>query len=269
MSGQLNAGVGAVVRSPSGDAALAPSPPSSPLSPQRYRALRARYNALLVTLYERTSLTRREIAALAGRTDRAVTMQVRALGCRPRNAKACRPGTNVGVRRRGRRLPPLSVAATRRAAEAFAEVARELAASAEARLAFEFERATERAQRRVERTRLRMLADTARSVRHLAATMETTSAMRRAHAAGEKRLLARDSSRASRPRSRPDFSLAQERTQREQTAAMYEAHEAVRRAKAAAAAAAPARQADADQRINEIAERTDAGARQGPRIRRL
>ena len=31
----------------------------SPLPPQRYRALRARYNALLVTLYERSSLTLR------------------------------------------------------------------------------------------------------------------------------------------------------------------------------------------------------------------
>ncbi len=69
-----------------GAATRAPAPPS-PLSPQRYRALRARYNALLVTLYERTSLTLREIAVLAGRTDRAVQMLVRALGCRPRNAK--------------------------------------------------------------------------------------------------------------------------------------------------------------------------------------
>ena len=29
--------------------------PSSPLPPQRYRALRARYNALIVTLYERST----------------------------------------------------------------------------------------------------------------------------------------------------------------------------------------------------------------------
>lgn len=239
----------------------------APLSPQRYRALRARYNALLVTLYERSSLTRREIAALAGRTDRAVTMQVRALGCRPRNAKACRPGTDVGVRRRGPRLPPLGVAATRRAAEVFAEVGRALAASAEARLACEFERATERAQRRVVRTRLRMLADTARSVRHLATTMETTAAMRRAHAADEKRALARDAVQV--PRRRPDFSLAQERRHREQTAAMHEAHEAARRAKAQAAATQPAPVPEAERRINEIAERTEAEARQGPRIRRL
>jgi hypothetical protein len=76
---------------------------AAPLPPQRYRALRARYNALLVTLYERTGLTLREIAAAAGHTERAVQMLVREFACRPRNARACRPGTDVSVRRIGAR----------------------------------------------------------------------------------------------------------------------------------------------------------------------
>ena len=129
MSRQPIPGAGAAVRSPSGAAARTPAPsPSSPLPPQRYRALRARYNALLVTLYERSALTLREIAAVAGCTDRAVQMLVRALGCRPRNAKKCRPGTDVGLRRAGARPPPLNAPAMRRAVAAFAGVARELAA---------------------------------------------------------------------------------------------------------------------------------------------
>ena len=150
--------------------AATPAPaPSSPLPPQRYRALRARYNALLVTLYERTSLTLREIAALAGRTDRAVQMMVRALGCRPRNARTCRPGTGVGVRRAGPRPPPLNAPATRRAVEAFAGVVRELAASAQARAASEVQRAIARAERRTARTQTRVMAGAARSLRHVAA----------------------------------------------------------------------------------------------------
>ena len=83
MPRQPTSGAGAAVRSPSGAAARTPAPsPSSPLPPQRYRALRARYNALLVTLYERTTLTLREIATAAGRTERAMQIRVRALGCR-------------------------------------------------------------------------------------------------------------------------------------------------------------------------------------------
>jgi hypothetical protein len=59
MSRQLLAGARTAVRPPSGAAARAiappPSPPS-PLPPERTRALRARTNALLVTLTERTTL---------------------------------------------------------------------------------------------------------------------------------------------------------------------------------------------------------------------
>ena len=80
--------------------------PVIPAAPQR--ALRARTNALLVTLYERSSLTLREIAALAGRTDRAVQMLVRELGCRPRNAGNRRPGIDRGVRRTGLGRMPAS-----------------------------------------------------------------------------------------------------------------------------------------------------------------
>ena len=55
MSRQPLPGAGATAPVPSGAAARAPAPFSSPLPPQRYRALRARYNALLVTLYERST----------------------------------------------------------------------------------------------------------------------------------------------------------------------------------------------------------------------
>ena len=123
-----------------------------PLPPQRYRALRARYNALLVTLYERSSLTLREIAAVAGRTERAMQIRVRALGCRPRDATKCRAGTTLGVRRAGPRPPRLNAPATQRVVAAFADVARELAASADAQAASEAKRATARAARRTART---------------------------------------------------------------------------------------------------------------------
>jgi hypothetical protein len=272
MSRQPIAGAGAAVRAPSEHAACAPAPspsyepsPSSPLTPPRYRALRARSNALLVTLYERSSLTLREIALLAGRTNRAVGMQVRALGCVPRNAKTCRPGTDLGPRRRGPRPSPLNAAATERVAAAFAAVARELSASAEARLDSEFERATARAERRVARARLRMLAGTARSVRHLAGALEDTAAMRRAHAAAEKR-----SAAPAKPSgSRPDFSLAQDQTRRNMESQMHQAHAAARRAKAEVAAAQPAPVPDAQRRINEVAERYETQVGPGPRIRGL
>lgn len=236
------------------------------LSPQRYRALRARTNALLVILYERTSLTRREIALLAGRTERAVTMQVRALGCIPRNAKACRPGTDVGPRRTGPRPPPLNATATRRVAEAFAEAARELGASAEARTASELQRATARAVRRTAQAQRRVLASEARIAGHLAAAFEDMAAARDALAAGGKRGSVRTPAKASKPRSPPDIWMAQERVRLEQEAQMHAAHRAARQAKTAPAAP-PA--SDADRRINEIAERYDAEPRQRPRIRGL
>jgi len=244
MSRQPPPGAGAAVRAPSGAAARAPAPsPSSPLPPQRYRALRARYNALLVTLYERSSLTLREIAALAGHTDRAVQMLVRALGCRPRNAKTCRPGTNVGVRRLGSRPPPLNAPATRRVAAAFAGVARELAASPQARAAAELQRATARASRRTMRTQTRVMASAARELTHLAATIEHAAEAKLALAAGRERKAGRaraEKPKAAKPPSREEMRLAQERARRAGEIRMYEAHRArelaARRAKAAAAA---------------------------------
>jgi hypothetical protein len=261
MSRQPIPGAGAADRAPTGAATRAPAPPpSSPLPPQPYRALRARYNALLVTLYERTSLTLREIAGLAGRTDRAVGMLVRALGCRPRNAKTCRPGTNVGVRRAGSRPPPLNAPATRRVAAAFAEVARELAASAENRAASELQRATARAARRTRRTQTRMMASAARELAHLAATIEHAAAAKLALAAGPKR--ARKPASAPKQRSREDVRRAQERALLAGQARMYAAN------RAAAAAAAPPDPGVA-RRGDGIAERTSAEPRPGPRIRSL
>ena len=268
-----HSGAGAAVRSPSGAAARAPAPsPSSPLPPQRYRALRARYNALLVTLYERTSLTLREIAAVAGRTDRAVQMLVRALGCLPRNAKNCRPGTDVGVRRAGPRPPPLNAPATRRVVAAFADVARELAASAEAQAASDLQRATARAKRRAARTQTRVMASAARELSHLAAVIENAAAAQDALAAGGKRKARH--SRAGKPAeapkrpSRAEMWEAQQRVLREQEARMHEAHEAARRPRPRPP---PRRRAsdDADRRIDAIAERYTAAASAGPRIRGL
>ena len=259
MPRQPASGAGAFGRAPS---AVTPRPPapspsplpslSCPLPPQRYRALRARYNALLVTLYERSTLTLREIAAVAGRTDRAVQITVRALGCRPRNARTCRPGTNVGVRRAGPKPPPLSAAATRRAVADFAGVARELAASAEARAASELQRATARAKRRTARTQSRVMAGTARELTYLAAAMEHTAATQRMVAAKSSRKPARNPAKASKPRWRPDMRDVQEQAMRQQEARMWEAHQAARRAEAA-----------------PTAERTGAESRTQPRIRRL
>jgi hypothetical protein len=237
-----------------GASAHAPSP--SPLPPQTYRALRARYNALLVTLYERTSLTLREIAALAGRTDRAVQMLVRALGCRPRNARTCRPGTDVGVRRAGPRPPPLNARAAQRAAEAFADVARELAGSAKMRAASETQRAVARAERRTARTQLRVIAGAARSLRHLAAATEDTAALRQTLAGGRARA---KRPKAAKRRSWEETWLPQQRALRAGEARMYEAHEVARRAKAASEASQP--ESDLDRRINAIAARYDGEPR--------
>ncbi len=255
MSRQPALGAGAAMRAPS---------PSSPLPPQRYRALRARYNALLVTLYERTSLTLREIATLAGRTDRAVQMLVRALGCRPRNAKTCRPGTDVGVRRAGPRPPPLNAPATRRVVEAFADVARELAASARSGWRPRTQRAIARAERRTARTQARVMTSAARSLRHVAAAMEDIAALRQAL---ERRSPARKPKAAKRP-SREETWLVQERARRAVEARMHEAHRArdlAARRKAALDAALP--DSEADRRIN--AARHGAWPRPQPRIRRL
>ncbi len=227
----------------------APAPSfSSPLPPQSYRALRARYNALLVTLYERSNLTLREIATLAGYTDRAVQMLVRVLGCRPRNAKTCRPGTDVGPRRAGPRPPPLNARAVRHTALAFAGVARKLAASAQARAFSEAQRATARAGRRTARTQARVIAGAARSLRHLAAAAEDTAAMRQALTGGRLRT---PKPKAAKRRSRDEARLAQQRVLRSGAARMYEAHEAARR-EAVAPVAPP--DSDADRRINAIAE---------------
>jgi hypothetical protein len=233
-------------RAPPGAAAHASAPsPSFAPSPSRYRALRARYNALLVTLYERSSLTLREIALVAGRTNRAVQVRVRALGCRPRNAKTCRPGTSVGVRRAGPKPPPLNTKATRRVVAAFADVARELAASAQMQAASELQRATARAERRSARTQARVMASAARQLTHLAATMEHVTAAQDALAGRHKHAGTRKPAQASKPRSRADAWEAQQRVLRQQQARMSEAHQAADRAKAAPAAGPPGSDADA------------------------
>jgi hypothetical protein len=226
----------------------------------------------LVTLYERSTLTLREIAAAAGRTERAVQFLVRALGCWPRYARKCRPGTSVGVRRAGPKPPPLNAPATRRVVAAFAGVARELAAYTEARAASDLQRATARAKRRAARAQTRVMASAARQLGHLAVVFENAAAAQDALAAGRKRKpqhsRAGKAAEARKPRARAEMWDAQQRVVREQEARMREAHAAARRAEAAPAAA-PTFAADADRRIDAIAERHYAGPRREPRIRGL
>jgi hypothetical protein len=280
MSRQPIAGVGAADRSPSGEAARTPASshsPSSPLPPQRYRALRARYNALLVTLYERSSLTLRDIGAIAGRTERAVQMLARALGCRYRYAKKGRRGATIGARRPGASPPPLNAPATRRVVAAFAGVARELAAYTETRAASDLQCATARATRRINRTQRRVMASAMRELGHLAVVIENAAAAREALAAGRgreaKAFRAGQSAGARKPRSREEMWDAQQRLLREQEARMTQAHAAARRAQArrpeAAPVVSPPRDADADRRIDEIAQRYCAGPPREPRIRGL
>jgi hypothetical protein len=238
--------------------------PPSPLPPVVYRALRARYNALLVTLYERTSLTLHEIAAVAGRTDRAVQIMVRVLGCRPRNARTCRPGTNVGVRRAGPKPPPLGAAATQRAVADFASVARALAASAEARVAFDLQCATARAKRRAASAQTRTLTGTARRLAHLATVMEHTGVTRRMLATESLQKSPRKSAKPAKP-SRADMQRAQERALREQEARMWRAHRAHR---AEAAPLASPLGADGAGRAGRVAEHACV-PQKPPRIRRL
>jgi hypothetical protein len=263
------AGAGAAVRTPSGAAARAsasPPQPSSPLPPQRYRALRARYNALLIVLYERTSLTLREIAAVAGHTERAVQMLARALGCRARHAKKCRPGTNLGARRAGPKPPQLNAPATRRTVAAFASVARELAAYTEARVASDARRATARTMQRTARAQNRVIASAARELGHLAVVIENAAGARHALAAGRKGKSAHsragEAGPAAKRQSRVEMRDAQERVMREQQARMHAMHAAARATPAAAAATPPD-----DRRIDAIAERYYA--ERGPRVRRL
>jgi hypothetical protein len=275
MSRQPIAGAGAADRLPSGEAARTPAPsPSSPLPPQRYRALRAHYNALLVALYERSTLTLREIAAAAGRTERAVQYLVRALGCRPRYARKGRRGATIGARRPGASPPPLNAPAARRVVAAFAGVARELAAYTEARAAADLQRATARAKRRAARTQTRVMTSAARQLGHLAAVFENTAAAQDALAAGRKRRLkhfrAGKAAEAAKPQARAEMWDAQQRVMREQEARMRAAHAAARRAEAAPPAApALAADADADRRIDAIGERYYAKPRREPRIRGL
>jgi hypothetical protein len=265
-------GAGAAVCSPSGEAAAhAPSPPS-PLPPQRYRALRARYNALLITLYERTSLTQREIAAAAGHTVRSVQMLVRALGCLPRHAERCRPGTDVGVRRAGTRPPLLNAPATRRLLTAFEGVARELAAFTEAQAGDALQRATVRANRRTARAQRRVMASAMRELSHLAVVIENAAAAKEALAASGELKVKRPG--AGRPRKRPSWPSRQEMFERQQRAIRAVqaetilAHERVRAAKAAAPPA-PQPETETGRRLDAIAERVDGGRQRGPRIRAL
>jgi hypothetical protein len=155
---------------------------------------------------------------------------------------------------------------------AFAGVTRELAASAEARAAFELQSATARAERRTARTRTRVLTSAARELSQLAAVFEHAAAAQHALAAGAKREAGRSravkSADAPTPRPRKEMRDLQQRLMRQQQAQMHEAHAAARRPEVAPSVATT-RPAEADRRIDEVAERFHAGARRQPRIRGL
>ena len=143
-----------------------------------YRALRARYNAALLTLYERTALPVDDIAGIAGVTVRVVQMMLCELGARARHAKSCRPGVKLRLQRGPRPRRP-GKAAARRAVTAFRAVARLLRAEALARRRREFERAVIRARRAADRALRRSQLTTAHSVRYLATTVEGCVLMQR------------------------------------------------------------------------------------------
>ena len=246
---------------------------ASPLPPQRYRALRARYNALLIMLYERSALTTLEIATAAGRTERGIQVRVRALGCMLRDTRKGRPGISRGVRRPGPRPPPLNAPATRRVVAAFTAVARELAASADARVASDMERAVGYTVRRAASTQTRVIASAARELRHYAVAIEHLSAAQDLLPAGPTSKAGHTRAGKLKPApkrpSRAELQRAEERGRRQQQARMYDAHDAARQSKQAAPAAAAPPPDPADQRINAIAERYYARRRTEPRIRGL
>ena len=278
MSRQPIAGAGAAVRSPSGAAARAPAPiavipaPAAALS----RAAGALQRAAGHALRAHEPDAARDRGGSRAAPTAPCRCMVRALGCRPRNAKTCRPGTDVGLRRAGPRPPPLNAPATRRVVAAFAGVARELAASA--RDAGGLRAATRHRARRAAhrahadpRDRRRGAGAHASRGRDGGRGGDAACARGRAQAQGQvlsRAQASRPPRRRSRDRGRTLW-RAQERVLREQEARMWQAHQAADRAKAAPAAAPPALDPDVDRRIDEIAERHDAEPRQRPRIRRL
>ena len=257
------------------DAAPAMAPNTAPLA-SPYRQLRAQFDAALVTLYERTALTVRAIARLAGRTDRDIYLHVRRLGCRPHNAKTCRPGLDHGVRRAGPAAPPLDAQAAAAAHEAFGAVAQRLAALADLRLADDLHCATATAQRRTLRTVRRKLVRDARSLQHLACAFDDLAAVRARLEAPAKP--PRKLKPARKPKRPSGPTPEEERVWRLQWMRQIDAHDAKRQAERAARAAKPAPppvevpvlDAETERRINEIAEQYYARAQdKGPRVRKL
>jgi hypothetical protein len=110
-----------------------------------------------------------------------------------------------------------------------------------------------------------MMTSAARQLTHLAATMEHVAAAKAGLAGGPKHSRGGKPVKASKPLSRADAWEAQQRVLRAQQARMWQAHQAAD----PSAAVPPGSDADADRRINEIAARYDAEARQRPRIRGL
>ncbi len=248
----------------------------------RYRQLRAEFNAALVTLYERTALPVLDIAAIAGRTDRAIYWVLRKLGAQARRPDMCRPGVPLRLRRRvGPPPQPLDAESYRQAVADFQLVVQRLREDAKARHAADLHRATDRAAHRTAQTRHRMLLADARSLRHPAAAREVDAA---AGAELKPRAATRPRRQpSSRPRLRPEWAFAEQRVLRQQNMRMMEAHAAKREAEEKARAAAPPPppplpplvvppvDPEKARRINEIAERYYARAEEekGPRIRKL
>ena len=139
--------------------------------PSPYLRAREKFNACIRTLYEDTLVPVREIARLAGITERNVYATVRRLGCRPRMRLA--PGG-------GRRLVPLAdtrpakrggagldAAGVRRAARAFRRAVEHQRELANAALVEQQSRAAARNARRKNEANLRALAQLSQARREL------------------------------------------------------------------------------------------------------
>lgn len=233
----------------------------------RYRHLRARYNAALVLVYERTALPVTEIARIAGVSLRATYCLLRKLGARARQPHMCRPGVSVGPRRSGPAPKPLGSAEARRAISAFREAVRRMRADRHARAGEELRRATEWAQHRVARAAQRVRLAEMRRVALLGGTF------------GELALLR--ARMAPQPRETPEEEEAMRAELARRIEAMVASDAEAKARKDAEAAERAAKQAEfarfapqvdeaTAQRVNKIAEEYYARKpHRGPRIRAL
>lgn len=140
------------------DAASAPAIPSSP--------------ELIARLYEHSLVPVREIARLAGITERNVYATVRRLGCRPRMRTAPGGGRRVALDYEGTPPAMLDEAAVAQAVAAWTAAAERQRADAHARVEIRKGKAAAWRRVRAREAEARVLTTVARAVRDLAAAGE-------------------------------------------------------------------------------------------------